>query len=163
MSMSPADYLSNHSTKMQDSMSPELVCFMFQLHGHRQIHWTKIKPSDFLHSLSQNGVSDVSACGIPHCEFHSVILMSRKEFQASTPAQRVPNGHQKAGFKFFAGSTKVMDSAKDREIYVKYHLKLQAFFKKSNRLVWKKNSFLKLHCSIHLVIFEYKIIFISMK
>ena len=55
--------------RMQDAMSPWLVCFMFQLHSHRQMHWSKIKPPDFLHSLCSH-VSDASTRRIPHRAFN---------------------------------------------------------------------------------------------
>ena len=55
--------------RMQDAMSPWLVCFMFQLHSHRQMHWSKIKPPDFLHSLCSH-VSDACTRRIPHRAFN---------------------------------------------------------------------------------------------
>lgn len=127
---------------MQDAMSPELVCFIFQLHGHRHIQWTKIK-TFWLSALTVlKWVSDGSACRIPHQDLNKLKSIP------SCPHQR---GHQMANeqarLKFLWRRHQGDGFSKRLWSSYKISLKLQTYLKEINRLVWGKN-FLRLHCSL---------------
>lgn len=144
---------------MQGATSPELVCFIFQLHGHRQIPWSRIKTFWLCALPVLKWVSDTSTCRIPHHDL--------KE-QKSIPCCSQQRGRQMASVKArpssSEGGTEVMDSAKGCEVSVKFHWSFKHSWKKSTG--WfelEKKSFLRLHWSAHWVIFYYPITSTSMK